>query len=332
MYSYFVYRRTGLKVDDIARILEEDDSGETRDANVVFYPDAVEPLTDEDSEEEEDNGGRGMDVNHLGRGILSQFGEIDLNDIEDDLPDLLLYSPSGEIKSLVRDETVQEEEVEEELQAVAGPSHSRKRKSQVVQEVLQLARKKNTEREWYKDPVASFGQNITPFQPKPAKCPVPEDCLLPYDFFRLFVTPEFVNDVATKSKLYCVRKGHPEKESVLNTNNIYTSIGIMFLTGYNAPANKDLFWSDREDTQNRLVKNAITKRNYLDVLSYTYFVLPEDLDVDDPFWKVRPLFNNINNKARDLLEQPEMVSVDESIVRYFGPHPLKQCIREKPER
>ena len=68
------------------------------------------------------------------------------------------------------------------------------------------------------------------------------------------------------------------------------------------------------------------------VTSFTYFVEPEDQDMTDAFWKVRPLFDELNKTAKQLVQQSEFVSVDESIICYFGPHPLKQAIWEKPER
>ncbi len=155
---------------------------------------------------------------------------------------------------------------------------------------------------------------------------------MPYDFLRLYLTQDFVDMVTVKSKLYCVRKGEPDKQTTMTPDSILTSIGVMYLTGYLCPAHKEMYWQDRVDTQNMFVKKAISRNRYQDVLRFTYFVEPEDADLGDSFWKVRPLFEHINSRARDLIEQPEWVSVDESIIRYFGPHPLKQSIREKPER
>lgn len=50
--------------------------------------------------------------------------------------------------------------------------------------------------------------------------------------------------------------------------------------------------------------------------------------MDDAFWKVRPLFDQINKMAKKRVSQPEFVSIDEAMVRYFGSRFLKQCIRE----
>ena len=93
-----------------------------------------------------------------------------------------------------------------------------------------------------------------------------------------------------------------------------------------------MLWQKREDAQNLYVKKAMGRNTFESIIKNIYFVEPEDLDPSDPFWKVRPLFDAINRTAKKLVTQPEYVSVDETIVRYFGPHPLKQCIRDKPER
>ena len=138
--------------------------------------------------------------------------------------------------------------------------------------------------------------------------------------------------MAVKSKLYCVARGDPGKQDIMTADNILTSIGVMYLTGYLNPAHKLLYWEDRLDVQNLFVKNAISRNKFISVLRYIYFSEDADSDPNDAFWKVRPLISHIINKARELIEQPEWVCVDESMVRYFGPHPLKQCIQEKPER
>jgi hypothetical protein len=45
---------------------------------------------------------------------------------------------------------------------------------------------------------------------------------------------------------------------------------------------------------------------------------------------VRPLFDLLNQTAKQLITQKENVSVDEGMVNYFGPHLLKQYMKGKP--
>ena len=110
-----------MDVSQISDLLDELES--PPDWTINFIPDPNEPVTDEDSEEDEDNEGRGMDRNHLGRGILSGQGEIDVADPHDILPDLTVVNTIGLTLNVVEDETMEVEDVEE---GEAGPSNKRR--------------------------------------------------------------------------------------------------------------------------------------------------------------------------------------------------------------
>ena len=115
--------------------------------------DAAELWSDEDSEDEEDTTGAGMDVNHLGKGMLRQAGEVVYNDWCDDEPDIQVINDAGEVLEEIMDETSmqdnQQGEVEQrEDEPVRGEPSKRRRTA--AAEVLpvqcvQLGRKKNKE-------------------------------------------------------------------------------------------------------------------------------------------------------------------------------------------
>ena len=135
-----------------------------------------------------------------------------------------------------------------------------------------------------------------------------------------------------KSRRYCTREKAKEKLHLVTKDNLLTSIAIMYLSGYNPVAQKDMYWEDRVDSQQLYIKKAMPRDTFRAVTSFTYFTTPEEQNLNDPFWKVRLLFEEINSTAKNLVQQSEYVSVDEPMVRYLGRHPLKQAIREKPER
>lgn len=130
-------RIAGLTIDEIADMLDElPGIPGTRTVNII--PDSNEVVTDEDSEEEEDTGGVGMDINHLGRGILRQQGEVDFMDEDDELPDLTVYNTAREVVQMVDDETgeqdmpsEEEEEAVEENVEEAGPSRRKNRRARM---------------------------------------------------------------------------------------------------------------------------------------------------------------------------------------------------------
>ncbi|KAK3883316.1 hypothetical protein Pcinc_012352 [Petrolisthes cinctipes] len=104
----------------------------------------------------------------------------------------------------------------------------------------------------------------------------------------------------------------------------------MLMSGYITPAQQRMSW--KEDTANLLVRKTMSRNTFDDVIRYTHFVNSEKPKVDDRFWKVRPLFDAINKAAEEYIEKIEYVSVDESMIKYFDPHSLKQFIRGKPVR
>ena len=377
-----------------------------------MIPRAEELVSDEDSEEEEDTEGVGMNINHLGEGMLRQQCELVMIGCVDDAeePDIQVINDAGEVvaekqeidpvpgpsgnkrRQTSREEEDQDEQQEaepvpgpsgnkrsrtngeeedqdkqQEAEPVAGPSGNKRRRTSREEEdqdeqqeaelvpgssgnkrrrtsglpaavaakevpFTQLGRLKNKERMWSRNTPAQFSENIPPFQPVAPSKSVSEDILLPYDFWRLFISDEFMDKLSTKSMLYSTRKGCMEKATLLTKDNLLTSMALMYLSGYNTPAQKELWWENRPDTQNMYVKKAMTRDTFRAVARFTYFTDPEDQDLSDPFWKVRPLFDELNLTAKQYIQQSEFVAVDESMVRYFGPQPLKRAIREKPER
>ena len=146
----------------------------------------------------------------------------------------------------------QGEDEQREDEPVRGEPSKRRRTA--AAEVLpvqcvQLGRKNNKERLWSQSPPAHFGDDVPAFQPVPPSKTVNDDVILPYDFFQLFISDEFVDMVSTKSKLYCTRRGAVDKASLLNKDNLLTSMAIMYMSGYVTPAQKKLWWENRPDTQ-----------------------------------------------------------------------------------
>jgi Transposase IS4 len=163
---------------------------------------------------------------------------------------------------------------------------------------------------------------------------VPDECKTPYDFHKLFLPDEFVNEMVRVSNKYAMRKGREDMltKNTITNDSLRVTMAIMYLSGYLSPSNRRMFWELREDTNNSFVANAMSKKTFDEIIQHTYFVERQIPDKNDSFWKVRPLFDHLNKTAKQYVQHPERVSVDEGMVKYFGPHPLKQFIRGKPIR
>ena len=220
----------------------------------------------------------------------------------------------------MRQTAAEDEDEEEEYRMEEG-----------VEDVVKLSRTKNADRRWKTTLPNIYGMSVPEFRPPPLK-PVPADSETPYDFFCLFVSDEFVDKITASSKLYAAKKNRPDEAAKINSNSMRVTHAIMFLTGYLTPANRRMYWEKRPDTMNTMVKKAMPRDDFVQVLRNTHFVDTEEPDPKDRFWKVRVLFREVNSRAEQYITQPENVSIDEGMVKYFGPHPMKQFIRGKPTR
>jgi len=204
------------------------------------------------------------------------------------------------------------------------------------EEGQKLPRVHNKERLWLNVQPKGFGKSVPDFHEEPLK-PIPDECQTAYDFYKLFMPDEFVDELVRVSRLYAVKKGNSDLQAKITNNSLRTTQAIMYLTGYLTPSNRLMFWEQKPDTGNMFVKKAMSRNLFMELIRNTYFTdrlvpsKPEDADYDR-HWKVRPLIEHINSMARKHVRISEHVSIDEGMIKYFGPHPLKQFIRGKPIR
>ena len=91
----------------------------------------------------------------------------------------------------------------------------------------------------------------------------------------------------------------------------------MFVTEYLTPSHRRMHWEKRGDTSNALLTKAMSKNTFCKVMRFTHFS-NSDYPKEDPFWKVSLLIKTLNETAAKFVEKTEYVSVDESMIHYFG--------------
>lgn len=276
----------------------------------------VFPPDDSDEDSEDDEGVLPKDINCLGRGQLLQEAELILYQDDQDEVEPAADAEGSLPKRLRPDGDVEEEEPDDATES---------------RDKQKLGRTKNADRRWRDDKPQIYGMSVPDFVEQPLK-QLPDGTNTPFDFYKLFVDDIFMDKVVELSNLYIDRKNRPDIKQLFTSNNLRIAHAIMYLTGYLSPANRNMFWERKEDTSNSLVKKAMTQRTFININSNTVFVEQTVPDPDDKYWKVRMLFNQLNNTAQQYVMHPASVSIDESMIKYFGPHPLKQFLRGKPCR
>jgi hypothetical protein len=104
-----------------------------------------------------------------------------------------------------------------------------------------LNRIKNKDRTWVNHQPRLFGLCVPDFLEQPLPT-VPDEGKTPFDFYKLFLSDEFVDKMVTASRMYAMRKGRADIQSKITNNSLRTSIAIMHMTGYLTPANRLMYW------------------------------------------------------------------------------------------
>ncbi|CAG4955700.1 unnamed protein product [Parnassius apollo] len=113
-----------------------------------------------------------------------------------------------------------------------------------------------------------------------------------------------------------------------------TFLAILCFTGYHELPSERAYWSLDEDLGVPLIANCMSRNRFSDIKRNLHFVdnsLAEGSN--DKMFKMRPLCDLIQKKSSCQWGVfHENLSIDESMIIYFGRHPAKQYIMEKPVR
>jgi DNA excision repair protein ERCC-6 len=110
-------------------------------------------------------------------------------------------------------------------------------------------------------------------------------------------------------------------------------IGILLLSGYNSLPKEQDYWSNQPDLGVGIVSSAMSSKRFLLIKSMIHLVDNTKLDTNSSkVAKVLPLYDAINSASKAFGIFHQLLSVDESMVPYYGRHSCKMFIRGKPIR
>ena len=95
-------------------------------------------------------------------------------------------------------------------------------------------------------------------------------------------------------------------------------IGIMVLSGYVRLPSYTMYWEEALDVQPRLVKNAMRRNRFQEILCYLHFCDNSSIDTSDKCSKVRPLLNMLQERCKKYAILTKTADVDESMIPYYG--------------
>ncbi|KAL1239925.1 Facilitated glucose transporter protein [Trichinella spiralis] len=128
--------------------------------------------------------------------------------------------------------------------------------------------------------------------------------LSPTELFHKILPVEKIEDFADKSQRYASLKG---VNFEVHVEVLMQFFGLILLSGYHSVPNENHFWSTADDV--------------------CVSVVPHDL-----MGKIKPLYDYLNQKLLQFGVFQEKLSIDESMVPYYGHHSSNMFIRGKPIR
>lgn len=153
----------------------------------------------------------------------------------------------------------------------------------------------------------------------------------PVAIFEKFFDQEVMTMIVQYSKLYADQKNKHDFE--LTVEDLKTFLGILILSGYHTLPRERLYWSFDEDCHVNIVTEAMTRNRFLEIKRFLHFCDNAVAgETSDKMFKVRPLADILMKKFMQWEVFHTELSIDESMVKYFGRHPSKQFIRGKPVR
>ena len=89
-------------------------------------------------------------------------------------------------------------------------------------------------------------------------------------------------------------------------------------------------WENNPDVRNEAVSSAMCRNRFYEIMRYLHLADNTQVDRRDKCAMVRPLIRGLNDRFLSAFPVEQKLSIDESMIPYFGRHEAKQFIRGKP--
>ena len=129
----------------------------------------------------------------------------------------------------------------------------------------------------------------------------------------------------------CAERDKNNLQFTVTNDEMMNLIGIIFLSGYNKRTCETDYWSKSPDLECLIVASAMSRTRFQHIKSYLHAADNQNLS-ETKMAKIEPLYQILNEKFQRYGIFHENLSIDESMVPYFGRHSCKQFIRGKPIR
>ena len=160
----------------------------------------------------------------------------------------------------------------------------------------------------------------------------------PLDVFRLFFSPELIEEVMEQTNRYAREVMGPERYAEwteVTTQELEAFMGFNFLMGLNPKPSIPDYWSRNPTYHYAPIADCISRDRYRDISRYLHFVdnstlSPPNTPRYDCLGKIRPLLEFLQQHFKSVYNPGREVAVDEAMIKFQGRSALKQYLPKKP--
>ena len=153
----------------------------------------------------------------------------------------------------------------------------------------------------------------------------------PYQLWSCIFTQSIIDMIVIHTNLYAKREKNQPHFSVSH-DEIRVFLGILLLSGYHKLPEERHYWSTQPDLGVPIVASAMTRNRFQALKSVIHFADNNNLQEGNKLAKIEPIYTLLNENLKKYGIFHQMLSVDESMVPYYGRHSAKMFIRGKPIR
>ncbi|KRZ92876.1 PiggyBac transposable element-derived protein 2 [Trichinella sp. T8] len=142
---------------------------------------------------------------------------------------------------------------------------------------------------------------------------------------------EMIDHITFQSNLYAHRECN-NRAFTVSPQEIRQFIGVILLSGYNCQPEAKHYWSTQPDIRAQGAISCMSHNRFMEIKNYPHLADNQKLVKGDKMSKVTPLYKLLNSSLVKHGMFHEKLSIDESIVLYFGRHAAKMFLKGKPIR
>lgn len=154
--------------------------------------------------------------------------------------------------------------------------------------------------------------------------------LTPRQIFEKMFSDELVQLLCDQSILYATQK---HQNFFIEPTEMRKFLAILLLTGYHTLPQERMYWSMDDDLGVPMVYNTMSRDRYLTIKRFLHIADNSKIaESSDRMYKIRPMIDILTKNFCQWGFIHANLSIDETMVEYFGRHPTKQFMIKKPIR